>query len=125
MGLILGTGVNVAVHFPIELIGACKLDGRPSDWRDVVHHVIVNTELSMFGHGILPLTPWDLKLNEAHSKPEFQPLEHLVSGRYLGEIARLVLIDGVEHANLFGGILPASLQEEYSLDTEFLAKLQS
>lgn len=125
MGLILGTGVNVAAHLPVELIGSCKLGDRPSDWRDLAHHVIVNTELSMFGRGVLQLTPWDIQLNQAHPRPDFQPFEHLVGGRYMGEIARLVLIDGVEHANLFNGILPVLLTERYSLDTEVLAHLQS
>lgn len=86
--------------------------------------MIVNTELGMFGKGILPVTKWDEDLNAAHILPDFQPLEHLVSGRYLGEVARLIIIDGVRTANLFDGSIPPSLEKPYSLDTEILARME-
>ncbi len=125
MGVILGTGVNVAAYLPIGLVGPSKLSARPSSWLEVAHRLIVNTELSMFGEGILQLTPWDVELNDAHPRPLFQPLEHLVSGRYLGEIARLILVDATKRANLFGGEISESLLERYSLSTEELSHIQS
>jgi hexokinase len=124
-GLILGTGVNIAVHLPIGLFGEKKFGIRPASWHEAAKHVIVNSELGMFGKGLLPMTRWDIQLNDSHVRPDFQPLEHLLSGRYLGEIARLVLVEGVQNFNLFDGILPVSLEEAYSLDTELLAKIQS
>jgi len=124
-GLILGTGVNIAVHVPVEFLERDKFGTRPDSWHDAAKDVIVNTELGMFGKGLLPLTRWDVELNAAHERPDFQPLEHLVGGRYLGEVARLVLVDGIQNANVLGGHLPASLEEPYSLDTETLAKIQS
>jgi hexokinase len=118
--LILGTGVNIAAHLPISTISPGKLGARPPSTT----HVIVNTELGMFGKGILPMTRWDIQLNAEHALPDFQPLELLVGGRYLGEIARLVLLDAIRSANAFDGIVPLSLQEPYSMDTEFLATIQ-
>lgn len=88
-------------------------------------HVIVNTELSMFGAGILPMTRFDRALDAVHPLPGFQPLEQLVSGRYLGEVARLVLVEGVERGVLFGGVLPEGLAKAYGLDTEVLARVQA
>lgn len=114
----------MAVHFPVGLIGQEKFGIRPASWHDAAEHVIVNGELGMFGKGILPMTKWDVELNACHSRPDFQPLEHLVGGRYLGEIARLILVDGIRSANLFGGVVPPSLEEAYTFDTELLANIQ-
>ena len=120
-GLILGTGVNIAVHLPVPTVGRAKFGTRSAAWFDEASHVIINTELGMFGHGILPVTRWDALLNAGHPKPEFQPLEHMVSGYYLGEIARFALLEAVETAGLFGGVVPPSLLTPYALDTETLS----
>jgi hexokinase len=123
--LILGTGVNAAIHLPVHIFAPPKFGVRPSEWHDCAKHVIVNTELSMFGAGILPSTIWDDKLRAAHPAPNFQPLEHFVSGGYLGEIVRLILVDGIQTAGLFGGVVPPSLRERYSLDTETISYMES
>lgn len=123
--LILGTGVNAAVHLPVHIFSPPKFGIRPSEWHDSAKHVIVNTELSMFGRGILPYSRWDEQLLATHSKPEFQPMEHFVSGGYLGEIARLVLVEGIQTAGLFGGVVPPTLRERYSLNTETISRIES
>jgi hexokinase len=123
--LILGTGVNAAVHLPVHIFSPPKFGVRPAEWHDSAKHVIVNTELSMYGASILPYSRWDEQLLATHSNPEFQPLEHFVSGGYLGEIARLVLVEGIQTAGLFGGVVPPSLRERYSLETETLSRIES
>jgi hexokinase len=123
--LILGTGVNAAVHLPVHIFSPPKFGVRPSEWHDSAKHVIVNTELSTFGDGILPFTKYDKLLLSTHLLPDFQPLEYFVSGGYLGEITRLVLIDGIQNAGLFGGIIPPSLRETYSLETETVSRIES
>ncbi|TAQ83264.1 hypothetical protein B7494_g8413 [Chlorociboria aeruginascens] len=123
--LILGTGVNAAVHLPVRIFSPSKFGVRPSSWTDSAKEVIVNTELSMFGAGVLPFTRWDEQLKATHSLPDFQPLEYFVSGGYLGEIVRLVLIEGIQMAGLFGGEVPPSLREMYSLDTETISLIES
>lgn len=124
-GLILGTGVNIAAHLPVTTIGQAKYGIRPETWHSNASHVIVNTELGMFGKGVLPLTKWDHQLLEAHARPDFQPLEHLVSGYYIGEVCRLVLIDAIESTGVFGGVVPPSLTIAYSLDTEMLSLIEA
>ncbi|PSR81047.1 hexokinase-1 [Coniella lustricola] len=119
--LILGTGVNIAVHLPVATVGRAKFGDRPATWFDKASHVIVNTELGMFGKGILPITRWDEALNAAHAKPDFQPLEHLVSGCYLGEMCRLALVEAVATTGVLGGLVPPSLKVPYSLDTETIS----
>ncbi|KAI0443466.1 hexokinase-1 [Xylaria telfairii] len=124
-GLILGTGTNIAVHLPVSAIGRFKYGKRPKSWFDSARHVIVNTELGMFGHDILPMTRWDDLLNASHPRPEFQPLEHFLSGYYLGEICRLAIVEAVETVGLLGGELPPSLADPYSLDTEILSRIEA
>ncbi|KAH6647660.1 hexokinase-like protein [Truncatella angustata] len=124
-GLILGTGVNIAVHLPVSAFHRSKFGNRPDSWFESASHVIVNTELGMYGHGVLPITRWDESLNASHPRPEFQPLEHLLSGYYLGEIVRLALVEAVESAGLLGGVIPPSLEQPYSLDTETLSRIES
>lgn len=124
-GLILGTGTNIAVHLPVSALSRSKYGARPQSWFDSASHVIVNTELGMFGHDILPTTRWDELLNASHPRPEFQPLEHFLSGYYLGEICRLAIVEAVKTAGLLGGELPPSLTEPYSLDTEILSRMEA
>lgn len=125
MSLILGTGTNCAVHYPVHGIGLAKFGDRPAAWFDKAKNVIVNSELSMFGGGILPMTRWDEVLNRTHLRPDYQPLEYMITGRYLGEIVRLIIVEAVETAGLFGGELPRSLREPYSFDTSLIAFLEA
>ncbi|KAI1343014.1 hexokinase-1 [Xylariaceae sp. FL0016] len=124
-GLILGTGTNIAVHLPVSALSRGKYGQRPDSWFKSASHVIVNTELGMFGHNILPLTSWDDSLSAEHPRPDFQPLEHLLSGMYLGEICRHAIVEAVETSGLFGGQLPPSLAHPYSLDTELLSRIEA
>lgn len=123
-GLILGTGLNIALYLPVGAIGRKKFGIRPPGWFDEATHIIVNTELGMFGHDILPWTKWDRDLQKGHSRPNFQPLELLVSGMYLGEVARFALIDAIQTTGVFGGIVPTSLTAPYSLGTDTLSMIE-
>ncbi|KAL9107705.1 MAG: hypothetical protein Q9227_007420 [Pyrenula ochraceoflavens] len=125
VSLILGTGTNAAMYMPTAYFGASKFGIRSASWHAKAQKVITNTELSMFGRGVLPMTRWDEQLNREHALPDFQPLEYMITGRYLGEIVRLVMLEAVETADLFRGRMPTSLLQQYSLDTAFLAILES
>ena len=124
MSLILGTGTNMAVHLPVSCLGTSKLQDREATWLSQAEKVTINTELSMFGKDILPKTRWDVSLNRSHVLPDFQPLEYMTTGRYLGEILRLIIAEAVGTAGLFQGRFPSSLEEPYSLDTELLAIIE-
>lgn len=124
MSLILGTGTNMAIHFPVHEIGMSKFGTRPDGWFDYAKHVIINSEMSMFGGGVLPMTRWDDVLNSTHLRPNYQPLEYMITGRYLGEIVRLIIVEAVETAGLFEGELPHSMREPYSFDTSIVAFIE-
>ncbi|GAB7363438.1 hypothetical protein MBLNU230_g3712t1 [Neophaeotheca triangularis] len=125
ISLILGTGTNAAVYLPTSALAANKFGERPDSWRAAAKHVVVNTEMSMFGRHALTFTRWDDELNTKHPLPNFQPLEYLATGRYLGEIVRLILLEAITKAELFGGEMPKSLEEPYGLDTRILAIFES
>ena len=124
MGLILGTGTNAAIYLPTACMGKSKFGVRDQAWFDKADRVITNTEVSMFGKSILPETRWDELLNKQHPRPDFQPLEYKTTGRYLGELLRLIIIDAVGTGELFNGVVPEALRVGYSLDTEIMAKLE-
>ncbi|KAK1579799.1 hexokinase [Colletotrichum navitas] len=123
-GLILGTGVNIAAYLPVSLIGKPKIGDRPREWWDEARDVIVNTELGMFGQDVLSVTRWDRLLKQGHPRPDLQPLEMMVSGYYLGEVVRFALIEAIETTGLFGGVVPRSLEEPYSLKSETISAVE-
>ncbi len=125
MSLILGTGTNAAIHLPVSALARVKFGSRPQGWHDKAQHVLVNTEMSMFGKDIFPTTRWDDYLNRTHPRPDFQPFEHLIGGRYLGEIVRLVLLEAIDTAGLFGGEVPHRFTEPYSFDTGIMAAIEA
>ncbi|KAF2429161.1 actin-like ATPase domain-containing protein [Tothia fuscella] len=124
LALILGTGTNMAVVLPVSALAHSKYGKRPQSWHDQAKQVLVNTELSMFGKNILPTTRWDDYLNVTHVAPDFQPLEYLISGRYLGEITRLILLEAIQTKALFGGQLPDHFLEPYAFDTGIMAAIE-
>lgn len=122
--VILGTGFNISVHLPVSALATTKFKGYPQKWLDEATHVLVNTECSMFGKNVFPATRWDNQLNDAHMRPDFQPFEHMISGRYLGEIVRLIIVEAVRTAGLFSGEMPELLAEPYTLDTSTIAAME-
>lgn len=125
MSLILGTGMNAAVFLPVTSIGADKFGVRPKHWHTSAKRVVVNTEISMFGRAVLPTTRWDEDLNANHRLPDFQPLEYLITGRYLGEILRLIILEAITKIGLFDGKIPERLDEPYAFETRTLATFES
>jgi hexokinase len=63
----------------------------------------------------LPITDIDRELDEVSVNPGEQPFEKLISGMYLGEIVRRVLLRLAEEAGLFGSHVPAKLRERFAL----------
>lgn len=124
VALILGTGVNAALQLPLAALASEKLGSRPESWHQKAKDVPVNTELSIFGGDVLPITRWDEQLKIAHPNPGMQPLEYLVGGRYLGEIVRLILVEGVREVGLLGGCLPETIMEPYSLETRIMGDIE-
>jgi hexokinase len=92
--------------------------------------MMVNTEWGAFdnAHEVLPITPFDKKLDRESINPRVQAYEKFVSGMYLGEITRnvlLSLVDATPKPLLFGGKATERLNKHYGLDTEMLSLVES
>ncbi|ORY02422.1 actin-like ATPase domain-containing protein [Basidiobolus meristosporus CBS 931.73] len=116
VGLILATGTNAAYLESGEQIAKYK--------GPAVDKMILNTEYSIMGKR-LPITKYDKALDDATFTPGFQRLEKMVSGMYMGEIARRILVDLCESGELFNGKLPQNLEKPYEFKTLFMSTIES
>ena len=124
LAVILGTGINAAIHLPITSLHPSKFGTRKLPTNPSPTHVLVNVELSMFGRKAYSTTRWDDHLNKHHVLPDYQPLEYLIAGGYMGEIVRLVLLEAIDTAGLFRGSIPPSLATPYCINTRALAAIE-
>ena len=75
----------------------------------------------------LPSTPYDNKLDRESINPRFQAFEKFISGMYLGEITRnviLTLVDASPKSLLFGGRSTPSLNKQWGFDTAVLSEVE-
>ena len=91
LGAIFGTGTNGAYVEKLENIKK-SMEG---EFDSSTGNMVVNTEWGSFDNqlNILPNTPWDAQLDQESVNPGIQMFEKRVSGMFLGEILRLVLVD--------------------------------
>lgn len=126
MSLICGTGTNAACLCPIQYLSEAKYhhdEGVGADPWD--EFVLVNTEWSMFGEGYLPVTKYDRIVDEQSGMPGLQPFETMVGGRYMGEIVRLVCLDGVEECAWSFMRVPGSWMQKWAIQTGDCSKAES
>ena len=126
LGLILGTGCNAAVSMETNRLGpskwAVKSEGLDSS------HVVVNTEWTISGaagplHNMKLITSWDQALDNASTKPGFQPFEQMTAGNYLGEIVRLVVLDWfTNECHYVEACLPSALLRHNAISTTLLSQ---
>ncbi|KAG8377915.1 hypothetical protein BUALT_Bualt08G0083200 [Buddleja alternifolia] len=117
VAVILGTGTNACY---VECVGAIpKLNSPPSTSAKT----IVSTEWGAFSNG-LPLSEFDREMDSESINPGEQIFEKTISGMYLGEIARRVLLRMAKDARLFGDSVPEKLQMPFSLRTPDICAIQ-
>ncbi|CAN1286186.1 HXK1 [Linum perenne] len=112
--VILGTGTNAAYVERAQAIpkwhGALPKSGE----------MVINMEWGNFKSSHLPLTEFDNALDVESLNPGEQIFEKVISGMYLGEIVRRVLLKLAEEASFFGDIVPAKLKIPFVLRQSFL-----
>ncbi|BHF64327.1 hypothetical protein SprV_0200733000 [Sparganum proliferum] len=121
IGLIVGTGTNAA--YVEKLSNAKKITGFPPE----IESVVINTEWGAFGeHGCINefLTEFDKQIDKDSLNPGKQVFEKLISGMYLGEIARLILLKLAEEGHLFDGIVPPLLREKNGIPANILSEVE-
>jgi len=92
LGVIMGTGTNAS--YREKLANIQKLRGS-----DPNGHMIINMEWGNFDK--VRLTCYDRQLDESSVNPGAMYLEKMVSGMYLGEISRLILMDLIKRDLIF------------------------
>ncbi len=109
---IVGTGHNTCYVEPKH-----PLTGKP---------MIINMEAANFDWG-LPFTIYDNRLDQNSKKPGKGRLEKMVSGAYLGEVVRLILVDLKQRGLIFGDshMDESKLVKKDSIDTKMIAEFIS
>ncbi|KAI0052574.1 hypothetical protein FA95DRAFT_1553239 [Auriscalpium vulgare] len=126
LGAIFGTGTNGA--YVEQVANITKLGNHPIVAKG--GEMVVNTEWGGFNNSrtTLPSTPFDNKLDRESINPRYQAFEKFISGMYLGEITRnivLSLVDAAPHPIIFKGKASEFLNKHYGLDTELLSLVEA
>ncbi|TVY46188.1 Hexokinase [Lachnellula occidentalis] len=133
MGLIVGTGCNATIPLSISKLHPSKRPAQVKvlgDGEDSPNlKITVNTEWTINGaaaplHELNFITPWDTTLDAQGDVPGFQPFEYMTSGRYLGELGRLMVLDYfMNQLQVPPTSLPAKLLQRNGLTTAFFGNL--
>ncbi|CAA7393914.1 unnamed protein product [Spirodela intermedia] len=115
--VILGTGTNAAY---VEHANAIpKWHGPLSKTGEMV----INMEWGNFRSSHLPTTEFDTALDSESLNPGEQIFEKLISGMYLGDIVRRVLLRMAKEAALFGDTVPPKLEVSFILRTPHMSAM--
>ena len=98
LGAIFGTGTNGAYVEKLDKIKKPMV----GEYDKSTGLMVVNTEWGSFDNqlNVLPNTTWDIELDKNTPNPGIQMYEKRVSGMFLGEIARLALMDLVKNTEV-------------------------
>ncbi|KAJ5734646.1 Hexokinase [Penicillium manginii] len=118
IGSIFSTGTNAAYMEECRLVPKLEGYGLPEDAK-----VIINTEYGAFDNDrqILPFTPFDHQIDSESLRPGTQLYEKMVSGLYIGEMLRLVMVKLHEEGRLFQDKDITRLRESNVVDATFLS----
>lgn len=100
IGLIIGTGTNACYLEDMDKVGLWDGD------QDAPRHMVVNTEWGAFGNDNeldFIVTKWDRNVDALSINPGKQIFEKMISGMYMGEVVRQVLVDLVNEGLVFSG----------------------
>ncbi|OJA17256.1 hypothetical protein AZE42_03038 [Rhizopogon vesiculosus] len=123
IAVIFGTGCNAAYMEHVKDVPKIENLGI-----DPAAEMAINCEwgaFDSFEHEHLPRTKYDTIVDDTSNKPGEQAFEKLISGRYLGEILRLVLCELIDEGVLFLGQNTYKLERPYIFDTAFLSLMES
>lgn len=121
IGVIIGTGCNACY---IEKVANVELFDRPLNNKS---HVIVNTEWGAFGDsGTLDFirTDVDREVDDHSMNSNKQKFEKMISGMYMGEMVRLVLLKLVKQNTLFGGKSSTLLETRHQFLTKYVSDIE-
>jgi len=123
IGLILGTGTNACYLEKIKDIENIDQDAFPGQ-----EHMVINTEWGAFGdNGELDFirTKWDRAVDDNSVNPGKQIFEKMISGMYMGELIRQVLVDLMKDDLIFFECNRDKILERGSFFTRFASEIES
>ncbi|XP_015121112.1 hexokinase type 2 isoform X3 [Diachasma alloeum] len=124
IGLIVGTGSNACYVEKTENT-ECAV---PGNYNPDKPNMLVNTEWGAFGEcGTLDfvVTEYDQAIDRNSINPNKQIFEKMISGMYMGELARLVLEKLVDNGLLFGGKCPVDLKTRGKFFTKYVSEIEA
>ncbi|CAJ1927110.1 unnamed protein product [Sphenostylis stenocarpa] len=114
--IIIGTGTNACYLERVDAIIKCQgllmTSGR----------MVVNMEWGNFWSSHLPRTSYDIDLDAESPNPNDQGFEKMISGMYLGDIVRRVILRMTLESDIFGPISP-KLSMPFILRTPLMAAM--
>eukprot|EP00127_Corallochytrium_limacisporum_P006728 Clim_evm17s234 gene=Clim_evmTU17s234 len=114
VGIIVGTGSNACYWERMSNIG--KIEGNEG-------HMIVNTEWGFYDG--VPSTTIDDELDaDTHNKGKSR-FEKMISGMYLGEIFRRVVLRANKDGKMFKDNSLSSIKDTWSIDTAVLSQMEA
>ncbi|XP_059138201.1 hexokinase HKDC1 isoform X3 [Peromyscus eremicus] len=118
VGVIIGTGTNACYMEDMSNIDLVEGDeGR----------MCINTEWGAFGDdGVLEdiRTEFDRELDLGSLNPGKQLFEKMISGLYMGELVRLILLKMAKVGLLFGGAKSSALHTKGKIETQHVAAME-
>lgn len=129
IGCIFGTGTNGAYFEAVDKIPKLGKDQIPEG----ATRMAINTEWGSFDNTlkILPSSKYDEQIDAETSNKGYHLFEKRISGMFLGELVRIILVDLFKQGFIFqdlyaqrGGSLPHRLAEAWQLSSEVLSYLQ-
>uniref|UniRef100_A0A3B4WFD7 Phosphotransferase n=1 Tax=Seriola lalandi dorsalis TaxID=1841481 RepID=A0A3B4WFD7_SERLL len=118
IGMIIGTGTNAC--YMEEMKNVKRVEGEAG-------RMCINTEWGGFGDdGSLRdiQTEFDVVVDQTSINPGVHTFEKMISGMYLGEIVRLLLVKLTEDKLLFNGQTSEALLTPGSFETKFISEIE-
>ncbi|KAL0419542.1 UNVERIFIED_CONTAM: Hexokinase-3 [Sesamum radiatum] len=114
--VIIGTGTNACYLERADAIIKCQGPLTTSAG------MVINMEWGNFWSSHLPRTPYDAELDADSPHPNDQGFEKMISGLYLGDIVRRVILRMSQESDVFGPV-SSKLLEPFILRTPMIAAM--
>ncbi|CAK8539285.1 unnamed protein product [Lathyrus sativus] len=115
--IVIGTGTNACYLERIDAIIKCQglltTSGR----------MVVNMEWGNFWSSHLPRTPYDIELDAESPNPNDQGFEKMISGMYLGDVVRRVILRMSLESDMLFGPISTKLSTPFVLRTPLMAAM--
>ncbi|KAI9472254.1 MAG: hypothetical protein EXX96DRAFT_583422 [Benjaminiella poitrasii] len=123
----ISTGTNAAYWEKVNAIHKLDQSAAQLPSKDDCE-MIINTEWGSFGDqnpSVLPRTFYDNRVNRQSVNPGVHLFEKMVSGLYLGEIARIIIVDFLDRRLLFDGQYTTELNTAYCFEASYISAIGS